>query len=1301
MYGNHYFRREFGKAGADFMLPDCFGFPASLPSLLAHCGLEGFSTQKLTWQSAAGIPFNVGFWEGLDGTGVIAAFNAGDYTTRIREDLSRNQEWLKRITDNGEKSGIYADYLYYGTGDEGGAPAEISAKMMEASVAGGGPVRVISATADQMFTDMAKHDLSRLPRYRGDLLLTEHSAGSITSAAYMKRWNFQNELMADAAERASVLAAWIGGPAYPQQRLNDAWMLVLGGQFHDILPGTSHPKAYEYSWNDELLALNQFACVLENAVGAVASALDTRARGAPLVVYNPLSIERQDVVEACVVLPGPQPSAVRVFGPDGKEVPAQVLGTEQGALKILFLATAPSVGYAVYDVQAAAEELHRPTSLKVSETIIENDRYRLSLDANGDVAGILDKIAGREMLSAPSRLAILHDFPKQWPAWNVDWEDRQKPPRAHVGGPAKVRIVEKGPVRAAVEVVREGEGSRFAQTIRLSAGDAGNRIEILNNIEWQGRESCLKAVFPLAVANPQATYNWDVGTIERGNNDPKKYEVPSHQWFDLTDAKGDYGVTVLSDCKYGSDKPDDHTLRLTLLRTPGARGEYQDQARQDWGRHEILYGLAGHSGGWRQGQTDWQAWRMSQPLMAFQTTSHDGPVGRSVSLLKISHPRVRVLAVKKAEDSDEVIVRLVELDGKPAKDVHIVLPTPILAAREVNGQELPIGEAQIINGELVTELAGYRLRTFALRLGQAPVRFPSASFQAVRLPYDRCVTSDDNQKASTGLDSAKRCLPAEMLPGEIIFCGATFSLAGGDDGQPNAVTCRGQEISLPTGPYNRLYLLATSGNGDCRARFSIDGKPVELNIQDWSGFIGQWDNRTWSGQVDERAFPWPYEFTGLRPAYLKPAPVAWFCSHRHNAEGANEYYSYCYLYAHALDLPAGAKTLRLPENEAVVLLAATAADDRAAYTRATRPLLDEMKRDDVLLCPNISPADGEFTDATSVTIEHGLWGGGHTLRYTLDRSEPTVGSPVFAAPLVLHKQTTVKARLFDGIHPLGTTAKAQLVIKDTTRPTVEATESLRALRVVRLKFSEPLEKTSAENTSNYLLRGAEVESVVLSTNGRVVVLTLKKPLAEDVLELSVQSVRDLSPAGNVVASTALLINGWRPLLSVEQAKLDGEGGGYQEMPLDGSLASAAAPWTINLWLWLDRPVEEYTVIAGFGSCETKAGTQRYLTRHPSGLCLWGAIVGVETKTALDVGQWQMLTATFDGATARVYKNGLEVGNAEIILNDASPVAKLGPPPPWRNGGFTLGGRIKGFTLWNRALSAEMIAALRTQDVDGG
>ena len=300
----------------------------------------------------------------------------------------------------------------------------------------------------------------------------------------------------------------------------------------------------------------------------------------------------------------------------------------------------------------------------------------MQINEDGDIASVFDKKIDKELLAAPARLAISYDNPVQWPAWNMDWDQEQAAPKEFVSGPAKMRIAENGPVRVAIEVSRETAGSRFVQTIRLSAGDAGKRVEIGNVVDWNTRESNVKATFPLAASNEMATYNWDIGTIQRPSAEPKKFEVPSHQWIDLTDMSGKFGATILTDCKNGSDKPNDHTVRLTLIRTPGVRGGYPDQATQDIGHHEFTYGIAGHAAGWRDAQTDWQAERLNAPLIAFETAKHEGALGRTFSLLKISNPRIRVLAVKKAEDSDEVMVRLVELDGKPQAERASVSPRP-------------------------------------------------------------------------------------------------------------------------------------------------------------------------------------------------------------------------------------------------------------------------------------------------------------------------------------------------------------------------------------------------------------------------------------------------------------------------------------------------------------------------------------------------------------------------------------------------------------------------------------------------
>lgn len=949
LYGNHFFRQEFNKASEEFMLPDCFGFPASLPSILTHCGIKGFSTQKLTWGSAVGIPFNVGVWVGPDGSGVIAALNPGAYVASIDHDLSEDTGWLDRIDATGDASGVYKDYMYYGTGDMGGAPNESSVQWLETSVNGTGPVHVLASNADQMFIDIPQSGKDALVHYQGDLLLTQHSAGSITSQAYMKRWNFKNERLASAAERVSAFAEWLGGPAYPLARLNRAWAKVLGAQMHDILPGTSHPKAYEYSWNDEILALNQFADVTQSAVGAIASDLDTTATGTPLVVYNPLSVDRQDVVEATIDLTGPAPAAIRVVGPDSTEVPSQITSVEHGKMNILFLADVPSVGLAVYDVQPAATPA--ASSLSVTQAMLENDRYIIALNGSGDVASIFDKVAQRPMLSSAARLAFSHDYPSQWPAWNIDWDDASAAPEGYVDGPADVEIVENGAARVALQITRDARDSHFVQTIRLSAGDAGNRIEFDNKINWKSAVCNFKAVFPLSVSNPNATYNWEVGTVQRGNDTPSKYEVPAHYWFDLTDTDGTYGTTVLSDCKYGSNKPDDQTLRLTLLRTPGASGGYQDQATQDWGEHDILYGLAGHAGDWRDGQTDWQALRLSQPPIVFQTTAHSGSLGRSLSLLSVDNPRVRVMAVKKAEDSNEMIVRLVELDGQPQADVHVSLPTGIASAQEVDGQERPVGPATVTDGELVTDIGSYQLRAFAITPGTAPTQVPAVTQQTVTLPFNRAVTSADGQTGSDGFDDAGYCIPAEMLPDEVDYRAITFAVGPTDGGELNAVACDGQQIALPSGSFSRLYLLAAGANGEQTATFLVDGEPTELTIQDWGGFIGQWDNRIWDGGITEVAYNWPWAYVGLEPAYIHRDPVAWFSSHRHTPGGANDVYAHCYLFAYTLDLPPGAATLTLPTNNHVLILAATAADDPGADTTPAHPLYDVLER--VIVVPPV------------------------------------------------------------------------------------------------------------------------------------------------------------------------------------------------------------------------------------------------------------------------------------------------------------------------------------------------------------
>ncbi|MEA4841150.1 MAG: glycoside hydrolase family 38 C-terminal domain-containing protein [Bacteroidales bacterium] len=936
LYGNKFFRKEFGTESADYMLPDCFGFLCNLPSVFNYCGLLGFSTQKLTWHSASGIPFNVGVWNGPDGKGVIAALNATNYNGRIEERLDKAPKWIERLNEDQKKTGYAFDYRYYGVGDRGGSPRENDVKKVEGSLNNkDGNFKVLLTSSDQMFKDITPEMRKKLPVYSGDLLLIEHSAGSMTSQAFMKRLNRKNELLAQSAEEVSVMADWLGGTEYPQQKLNNAWDLVLGSQFHDILPGTSVPKAYEYAWNDEFIAANGFSEALKNGVGAVTHRMNTQAEGRSVVVYNPVAKEREDVVTAELEY-ATLPLSVAVFDKTGKKVPTQMIERNGNKLKFLFLAKLPSCGITVYDVREVTPE-NKPAKLAITQNSLENEYYRVSLAPNGDILSIFDKKAAKELLSRPARLEFQQEQPNEWPAWNMDWKDRQKPPIDFMDKDAILSIVENGPVRVTLKIERKGRNSEITQLVSLAAGEAGKRLEVANKINWQSREVSLKASFPLTASNENATYNLGVGTILRGNNNAKKFEVPSKEWFDLTDKSGKYGVSILEDCKYGSDKPDNNTLRLTLLYTPKINDSGWSwltyQSTQDWGIHDVKYAVYGHADDWSKAETPWQAKFLNQPLMAFEAPKHIGELGQSLSMVTINNPQVGLMAFKKMEQGDYYIFRLNELSGKDLKDVKVTFPSAVVDAYEVNGQEKRIGEAPIVKSGLQFDLSHYTIRSFAVKLKAVTMRH--AMLQTpVELPFNVDVISYDSNR-SDGNMSNDQSLPAEMLPDSVQSEDIRFVIGHKADEKNNALSCEGQTIKLPVGNYSKLYLLAAASE-DVKADFVVGDQSTTLHIQKWTGYVGQFYNRILSkdqNSVMEMEIP-----------FAKTDNIAWFASHCHNTYPMkNEAYQYSYLYKYEVVIPTGTKTITLPNEPKIKILGITVATPQIDDLKSLQPLYDHFE----------------------------------------------------------------------------------------------------------------------------------------------------------------------------------------------------------------------------------------------------------------------------------------------------------------------------------------------------------------------
>ena len=917
MLGQHFYEKEFGVKSTDIFLPDCFGFSYTVPTIAAHCGVTGFSTQKLQWRNNPFYegnkkwPFAYGLWQGVDGSRLMAALNTGGYGFNPNEDLSYNKDLIK-MAEEGVKP--YA-FRYYGTrssrlhGDQGGSPLASAVKWVEESAVSDGPVRIISATSDQLFKEFMPFDQHpELPVFDGELLMDVHGTGCYTSQAVMKRFNRRNEQLADAAERTSVVADWMGALPYQHAALDEAWKRFIWHQFHDDLTGTSIPSVYTYSWNDEVLSQTQFMDVMASATGAVAQALDTRTKGSPVVVYNAAAYTRTDVVEAEIPMAAGT-KGIAVYGPDGKKVPAQLLSCQNGMAKIAFAATMKPVSYGVYDVRPAGASRSK---IKASENGIENDIYRITLDANGDICSLIDKRNGKELVENGKAfgLALFTENPSpQWPAWEILKKVVDSDP-VKVNGNVKVSVEECGELRAVLKVERDYGESHLVQRIILTDGATDDRIDIRMSVDWATKNALLKAEFPMSFANPEATYDLGIGTVRRGNNTLTAYEVCGQHWADLTAADGSYGISVLNNCKYGWDKPADNNLRLTLLHTPSVKDRYPHQSTLDFGHHEFTYSIVGHAGDHLQAGITAKAEGLNQPLLAFTAPKHAGQLGRTFSFVSLSTPQIALKALKKAEDGNGYIVRVFETFGKEVNDAQITFPCNIVSAEEVNGLEESVGKAEF-NGKTLTVKAGkFAPKSYRVHFAPAAVTAPAARSLFVALPFNRLAISSDAFVAHGHMDREWNSYAAEIIPDTIVSGGIRF--VTGEADLPNAVVCDGNVVKLPEGHNcNKLYLLAASNEGDREAVFTVDGKEYRAEVPYYAGFFAQWG------------------WTGHSESYVRDAMPGYIGSHRHAIAKRNDVYAQTYMYRVALDIPTDAKELVLPKDERVVVFAATLSDNAA------------------------------------------------------------------------------------------------------------------------------------------------------------------------------------------------------------------------------------------------------------------------------------------------------------------------------------------------------------------------------------
>ena len=471
---------------------------------------------------------------------------------------------------------------------------------------------------------------------------------------------------------------------------------------------------------------------------------------------------------------------------------------------------------------------------------------------------------------------------------------------------------------------------------------------------------------------------------------------------------------------------------------------------------------------------------------------------------------------------------------------------------------------------------------------------------------------------------------------------------------------------------------------------------VSATIENWSEFVGQYDLRLWGGKVPELAYNWNNPFVGLLPGYIKSGDVAWYASHRHTPTD-NTHYDYSYLFHKSFDVPSGATTLTLPNDPRIKIFAVSVAKGETAATPLA-PLHDTLETHQFQnSTPEVSPANRNATDTVIATLSHPLYWNQNDLRYTLDGSDPTMTSPVYRGEIPIYRSATLKATQFSPSGQSTGVTTAKFVINDQTAPRIVKALGDPVEPRIELAFSEPLDKVSAATASNYQLSdGITAQKAVVSPDGMNVTLTTSRGLElEEIAELTVNGVKDASTNGNAIRVATLKVPGAQLFNS---GRTPDPAEKTREVTLPGLPVGAADPWSINVWCKPDAQPQDETVIAGFGDITDKDGRGRYLTKFANGIHFWGSDRDLDTNVQLDVGVWQMITATYDGTDVRLYKNGQPIGKAPLKFKDDEAVVRIKPLDPWSKSKI-FPGAVTDVTVWRSPLADEKIKSLFAQGVD--
>jgi len=710
VHGQRFFKEEFGVDNEILWLPDVFGYSAALPQILQKCGIPYFMTTKISWNEFNKMPYDTFEWEGIDGSRVLTHFvPTRDYNKAAVEGGTETEHFT---TYNGyinpsQMKGAWARYSQkylneevlcsFGFGDGGGGPTKDMLENQRRLAKGlPGMPRTKMSTAKEFFHVLDKQVTGKkyLPTWVGELYL-EYHRGTYTSMARNKKFNRKAEFAYQNEEMYAMLDAQTAGGAYPEKELHEGWEVILRNQFHDILPGSSIKEVYDDSKAEYEGIFAENKALTDATLAHIAAGV--KAPKHSLVVYNPNSAAAYDLVTFTVPEGMGEPAVY-----DG-ETKLAVQKTADGAY-VFFAAGVPGKGYKTYNVKEAAADT-TPT-MEVSTKVMENEFFKVEYNEKGQFAKIYDKKAERDVLKpgeAGNVIVSYEDRPHNYDAWDVNNYYTEK--SWDIDQVSAMEVVENGPVRACVKVERKYLDSTITQFIYLYHDIP--RIDIKNVIDWKEHQIFVKDYFPIDVHTNEATFDIQYGNVKRDTHDNTswdfaKFEVCHHKWMDVSE--DGYGVSMLNDCKYGVG------VRNGVIGMSMLKSAIHPNPEADKELHEFTYSIYPHQGGWREAGTVKQAYQINNPLTCSWKENEGGTLAPEYSLVSSDQDNAVIEVVKKAEDSDAVIVRLYECYNRRTP-VTLIFGKELTSVVECNMMEEGADPVEFTGNQATFEMKPYEIKT--------------------------------------------------------------------------------------------------------------------------------------------------------------------------------------------------------------------------------------------------------------------------------------------------------------------------------------------------------------------------------------------------------------------------------------------------------------------------------------------------------------------------------------------------------------------------------------------------------------